>query len=409
MPYQRSLTIVAPVRAGAEGDVEVLLATMGDGVANGSVLDFGALENVHFARLFMAPRDGDAGLPASLILLADFEGSVDAQLERLATGQGAGIDRVFGHCVDYGGDRLAWLRRHVVKEAARYVNTPGRTVRQIRGEAALRDAIEAHLDANHWDGRGTAEVHAAVRAFVAGDVQLAWALGPAERPTLGERVKDKVHLVAIPLATLPFVPLLLLVAPFFAVVLRVHEKRDPAPHVVPSDEVVQELAALEDHVVQNPFTAIGRVKPSLFRRVTLRVILFYLGWAARHFFNRGNLSGVKTIHFARWVFIDGKQRMFFASNYDGSLESYMDDFIDKVAWGLNLVFSNGVAYPRTSWLVRGGAKDELAFKDYLRTHQVPTRVWYSAYEQLTAINIGANERIRAGLRGGDETGWVQSL
>jgi hypothetical protein len=34
--------------------------------------------------------------------------------------------------------------------------------------------------------------------------------------------------------------------------------------------------------------------------------------------------------------------MLFASNYDGSLESYMDDFINKVAWGLNLVFSNGV-------------------------------------------------------------------
>jgi hypothetical protein len=409
MPYQRSLTIVAPVRSGAEGDVEALLATMGDGVANGSVLDFGALENVHFARLFMAPVDRDAGLPASLILLTDFDGGADGQLVRLATAQGAGIDRVFGHCVDYSGDRLAWLRRHVVKEAARYVNTTGRTVRQIRGEAALRDAIEAHLDADRWDGRGPAEVLAAVHDLVAGDAQLAWALEPAERPTLGERVRDKAHLVTIPLVTLPFVPLLLIVAPFFAVILRVHEKRDPAPHVVPTDELVQELAALEDHVVQNPFTAIGHVKPSLFRRLTLQVILLYLDWAARHFFNRGNLSGVKTIHFARWVFIDDKQRMFFASNYDGSLESYMDDFIDKVSWGLNLVFSNGVGYPKTSWLIRGGAKDELAFKDYLRTHQAPTRVWYSAYEQLTAINIGANERIRAGLRGSDETEWVQSL
>ena len=123
--------------------------------------------------------------------------------------------------------------------------------------------------------------------------------------------------------------------------------------------------------------------------MTLRVILFYLGYAARHFFDRGNLSGVKTIHFARWVFIDDRQRMFFASNYDGSMESYMDDFIDKVAWGLNLVFSNGVGYPRTSWLVRGGAKDELAFKDYLRTHQIPTLVWYSAYDRLTALNVAA--------------------
>ena len=82
---------------------------------------------------------------------------------------------------------------------------------------------------------------------------------------------------------------------------------------------------------------------------------------------------MKTIHFARWVFLDDGRRVFFASNYDGSLESYMDDFIDKIAWGLNIVFSNGVGYPRTRWLVLDGARDELAFKDYLRLHQVPTR------------------------------------
>ena len=118
---------------------------------------------------------------------------------------------------------------------------------------------------------------------------------------------------------------------------------------------------------------------------------------------------MKTIHFARWVFLDGKRRMFFASNYDGSLESYMDDFIDKVAWGLNLVFSNGVGYPRARWLVFGGARDELAFKDYLRVHQVPVRVWYSAYGDLTALNIAQNERLRAGLRDGDALEWVQAL
>ena len=31
----------------------------------------------------------------------------------------------------------------------------------------------------------------------------------------------------------------------------------------------------------------------------------------------------------------------------------MDDFIDKVAWGLNIVFSNGFGYPRARWLVFG--------------------------------------------------------
>jgi hypothetical protein len=419
MPYQGSLTIVAPVREGAEHEVESLLEEMGDGVANGSVLDFGSI-GVHFARLMMAPAaTGRSGrrLPASLILLTDFDGPLDAHLDRLIRAAGAGIDRVFGSCVGYPAgqpserERHEFLQRHRVHEAARYVNTSGRTLGQIRQEAALRDALNAYLDdpAQAWDVADAEAVRASVREYVKDDPALAWALEPAERPGLAARVKDKVHLVAIPLLTLPFVPLLLLVLPFFAIALRVHEKRDEAPHEKPSEDVVHLLASLEDHVVQNPFTAIGHVKPSLFRRVTLRVILFYLGYAARHFFNRGNLSGVKTIHFARWVFIDDKERMFFASNYDGSLESYMDDFIDKVAWGLNLVFSNGLGYPRTNWLVFRGAKDELAFKDYLRTHQVPTRVWYSAYDRLTALNIAQNERIRAGLRGGDAATWVQSL
>ena len=120
-------------------------------------------------------------------------------------------------------------------------------------------------------------------------------------------------------------------------------------------------------------------------------------WSCVEGFRRADLTGVKTIHFARWVFQDDYRRLLFCSNYDGSLESYMDDFIDKVAWGLNAVFSNGVGYPRTRWLVLDGAKRELEFKDFLRRRQLPTQVWYQAYPQLTALNIENNARIRAAL------------
>lgn len=407
MPYQRALTIVAPVRAGARDELERLLATMGDGVANGSVLDFGSLSGLHFARL--AVVEEDMGLPASLILLTDVDVSAGKHLGELA--ELDGIDSLFSHCVGYAGsDRLDYLRRHTVKEQATYVNTTGRTASQIKQEAELRDAIEDFLDKSDWSGRDPGEVRRAVREHVQGDPALAWALDPAERPSRLARLREKLHLVAIPLLLLPLLPLLLLALPVFAIVLRLHERRDKAPHVKQKQSRILELAALEDHLVQNPFMAVGHVKPGRFRIVTLTAILFGLNFGTRHLFNRGNLSGVKSIHFARWVFIDGKRRMFFASNYDGSMESYMDDFIDKVAWGLNLVFSNGIGYPKTRWLVFGGARDELAFKDYLRVHQVPTRVWYSAYGDLTALNIAQNERIRAGLRGkANERTWVQSL
>src|SRR5437667_11659843 len=93
--------------------------------------------------------------------------------------------------------------------------------------------------------------------------------------------------------------------------------------------------------------------------------------STRHIYNHGSLTGVTTIHVARWIYLDDKRRLVFASSYDGSLESYMDDFIDKVAWGLNAVFSNGVGYPRTRWLVLGGARDDGAFKRILRRRQEP--------------------------------------
>ena len=62
----------------------------------------------------------------------------------------------------------------------------------------------------------------------------------------------------------------------------------------------------------------------------------------------------------------------------------MDDFINKVAWGLNLVFSNGVGYPRTRLADQARRAHEQKFKYFLRRHQLPTQVWYKAYPGLTA-------------------------
>ena len=157
----------------------------------------------------------------------------------------------------------------------------------------------------------------------------------------------------------------------------------------------------------------GPVKPGWVRRVTITGVLLAIDYVTRHVLNHENLAGVKTIHFARWVALDDWRRVIFASNYDGSLESYMDDFIDKVAFGLNASFSHGVGFPRTRWLFFEGARREEEFKDYLRVHQVPTPVWYSAYEALSAPNLANNALIRSGLWGpmsrADAAAWLQRL
>ena len=423
MAHQVALTLAATVRAGEVGSLKQLLATMGDGVANGAVVDFDALEGVHYARFLLVDEMTDLrGEPISPLLLymSDLDVSRERHLADLVDSASEGLDRLFGHCDDYPEtrrtreQRLTYLREHRVKEQAFYVNTIGGSTRQIRQEAELRDRLEAFLDsADDLRQQEPPEIRRAVQDHVAADTSLGWTRRPPARPDLGFRLRELAHLVGVPLLLLILSPLLLLAAPVFLVLLRKHERSDPAPHLKPAPERVQELAALEDHLAVNPFTALGLVKPGLFRRLTLTGVLYAINYVTRHVFNQGNLAGVKTIHFARWVFLDGKRRVVFASNYDGSLENYMDDFIDKIAWGLNIVFSNGFGYPRTRWLIADGARDELAFKDFLRLHQIPTRVWYSAYGSLTSANIANNERIRAGLHGdaGRDAAqrWLQTL
>ena len=410
------MTIAARVRPGETAGLRELLASMGDGVANGSVLDLGALTDVHFARLFLLEETTDLdgrAVPASLVYLADFDVSRDEHLSELAAAPG--LDEVFGRCEGYTGDRLDFLRAHAITEQARYVNRPGRGVAQIRREAELREAIECFLDGrtDHLEGLDPLAVRTEIVQFVEREPSLAWALEPEPPPPLGWRVREAVHFVAVPLGVLLISPLLVVASPFYAILLRRHERTDVAENLLPDEHTVQTLAALEDHVVQNPFTAIGFVKPGPFRRMTIVGVLNGIAFAVRHVFNRGSLAGVKTIHFARWVFVDEGRRVFFASNYDGSLESYMDDFIDQISWGLNIVFSNGHGFPKTRWLVLDGSRDELAFKHYLRRHQVPTYVWYSAYPRLTAANVAQNERIRNGLHGAmsreEAAKWLQLL
>jgi hypothetical protein len=179
--------------------------------------------------------------------------------------------------------------------------------------------------------------------------------------------------------------------------LRRLEKTDPELCFRGEARMAAELSAIEDHDVSNQFSAMGSLKPGRLRLLTTRFVLLLIDYFARHVYTRGRLARVRTIHFARWVFLDERQRIIFMSNYDGSLESYMDDFINKVGFGLNLVFSNGIGYPRTRFLIKDGSKDERKFKQYLRRHQLPTEVWYKAYPGLTAVELERNGRIRRGL------------
>jgi hypothetical protein len=406
---QRAVTVIARIRPNAVEDLERVLEGMGDGVANGKLIPFHELEQVHFARLFIVHGADDvagASIPPSLVLLSDIDGPLTRYLSDLVQSARDGLDRIFAHCEDYPAlseisddARVAFLKARTVNAQATYVNTIGRSVQQIRDEARLRGAIQDFLNrpGHNWSTTSHGEIHAAIREYVRQDPALEWARFPAAGLGRAHQVREALHRFGVPLVLILLSPAIIMGFPIWLVVLRIHERRDAAPRFKPDTAHVDRLASLEDHVVQNPFGAVGFLKPGRFRLFTARAVLWIVNYGTRHIYNKGQLTGVRTIHFARWVLIDDQRRLIFASNYDGSLDSYMDDFIDKVAWGLNAVFSNGVGYPKTDWLVFQGARDELAFKGFLRAHQIPTRVWYSAYPRLTARNIENNAAIRAGL------------
>jgi hypothetical protein len=403
---QSAVTIVTIVAPENQGPLQNLLESLGADPATNRLVPFERFPNVHFARWFILPAATDRqgiSYPTRLIFLADVDGSADAFILQLVGAVGDGLDSIYRHCENYPGRAglLGYLQHNSVSTAAAYVNTVGRTVQQVHQEAQLHDAIESFLDANATDLRGLPPrvVRARIQEFIEHEPALAWALQPPAKPDTAYVLGEGLQLGIVGAAGIILFPAILAVAPLYLAILRWHETHDVAYDVVPSDALIQRLAAQEDHGVQNPFASAGFLKPGLFRQLTGSVVLWGTNFLARHVLNHADLIGVKTIHFARWVFLDEKRRLFFASNYDGSLENYMDDFIDKIAWGLNIVFSNGVDYPETRFLVLDGAQNEQVFKRFNLTHQLVTPFWYAAYQGLTALNIENNARIRAGLFG----------
>jgi len=415
MTPQDRFLVVAPVAAGKEPALRALLHSMNaePGLADprNGVVPFAQFEALHFARLALLDDALQADLrahvveprrlPTCLVFIGDCDGPADAVLADLAQRAGPGLARIFAHCEGFaaGNELLAWMRAHQQPSAASFVNWVGRTVRQIREESALQRALAARVPRPPLAAPGEGErIRRELAAWVQSEVGAGrLALTPAAPTPLGWQLAKLANLVAVPLICILALPLLIVGAPLSVFRLRRREESDPELCPRPRSADLEALQELEDRDVTNQYTAIGAVKPGLFRRTLLTVLLVLTSFACRQIFTRGFLARVQTIHFAHWFFFDDKTRVVFVSNYDGSHQGYMDDFINKVGWGLNLLFSNGVGWPRTRWLVHGGSRIEQKFKYYQRRHQLPTQVWYKAYPGLALVELKRNHRIREGL------------
>ena len=398
------LSFISEVQPGRGAELNKLLQEMQRNLLQNPqpALNFPALKQLHFASLLVHE---DQGYPAILIFECNFDGEVQPFLNDLVQSSGAALNQIYGYCQGYAapssGDPAPlrnYLRGHIVKPSAYYIGNVGRSVERTLQEDGLRGNVESFLDDLVHQGHAGAApltVRQKMQAFVRSVPGLAWVANVAPRQTAGQRILPWIHIGLVAIIVLVLLPVLILPSIISLIILRWKET-DDVPQTTPANRE-HEKALLETELrpnsVQTHMSSITIVKPGPFRRWTLRIVLFLIELAARVSV-KGNLFGIATIHFAHWSLIDGGRRLVFLSNFDGSWENYLDDFIDKVSAGLTGVWSNTTGFPKTKFLFFEGTRNGPRFKATTRDKQTPTTVWYSAYPHLTVQNVDNNSAIR---------------
>ena len=390
-PRQQALTVVAPVRAEVRAGLSGALTALEPRVRE-------ALERVrtmHFGRfVLLAGKDGPA---SRLAFESNHDGDRDAHLAELARELAPFEDDLFGACEGYTrGDFARFAAAHALPAATYYLGHPGLGVDVVLNDAKVRDALGTILDGAERDGKVAGKTAREIRALLLEELGDGLTLGPVDR-----------GLPAQPWATLWFygvvtvgVVLLAVAALPIALLVERRERATEAPRqlLAEDDPRLDAITLREDAFALNGFTHHVPLRPGLFRKAALSAVLWFLDEARRNIAYTGTLGGISSIHFARWVVLDDDTVLFF-SNYDGSWESYLGDFVDKAHAYLSAVWTNTKWFPDTTALIKGGASRESLFKRWTRTFQVENQIWYSAYPHLTVTNVLNNAAVREGAAG----------
>jgi Dyp-type peroxidase family len=265
--------------------------------------------------------------------------------------------------------------------------------------AALAAVITAGLVANHRRVVGWLLVAAAMAAVV-----IAGWLAYTHWEAVGEAVTvviAKLGALAVALAVGVGATFLIWLVPaiIFLGVLYWYEKHDAIDERTAPLDHIEAIAKKENApgYAQNHITAVTLMKPGGFRKLTLALTLWVIGKEIQYWFRPGFVLNMGTIHYAKWFRLPGTEMMLFLANYDGSWQSYLEDFVTKAHEGQSAVWSHGKGFPKTRLLVFGGAADGDRFKRWVRRQQIVTQFWYSRFPHLTTDQVRNNALIHDGL------------
>lgn len=406
MKRHGALTLALPIKPGQKDNLVAQCAVF----ERENTLALEKVTGLHFARFVVLDAGTDAGgkpYAEHLIFSSNYDLPRDGHLKELIEHSGSALWELLSFCEEapqgvFNADRLFdFLQSHNYEASTFYVGVGLRSVAQIRNENLLRHEIVRFIDANRkeLETRDAKSIRKSIVQHIQAQPRFEWARKKAKGRTLGENIVFYGRFVI----ALPFVLVLLpIIIPFLIIwilLLWIQELRDIDGAGEVDREHIRTLVDRETQLVQAQFSAAGNVKLGFIRRNTMRFLLWLTNQLAPLIFAKGKLSGIPTVHFARWLLIHDKKFMVFLSNYDGNSETYLRDFINIAAKQLTLLFTHTIGYPKTRLLIFGGARDANGFMDWARKNQVVTNIWYNANPDVSIKNIWNNGEVRAGLYG----------
>ena len=377
----QTLTVLASIRRGEEDALRAVMRPIGDDIRGTKTestarprIEFSRSSRIHFARFGILPDPERGHNRARLLYSANYDGSFDDHLAELIAIT-SDLDAIWRHCEGYAGAEQfdAFVRARMVAPHAYYIAFRNETA------ASICDAVTRKRHTGAARGNRPGGIDATIQRL-----RRALPIG-----------RDLVRAVARCGFVNVFRGSQLIVAslgryPLFRLSNWLTGNRMPRRHsryssVPLENRVARVVGGLppsfrEDVVAQNQLTLLTTIAPGGADRV--RAVMAAIDSYAKRLSPPGSLVGVSTIHFVKWTIIDEGRRLLMISDYDGSWESYIDEFAEMILSGLDAIWTTAEGYPRD------GARDVPAFKRFLRSHQVPSEIFFSAYPDATVLNIG---------------------
>lgn len=384
------------LKPGNDDAAKALLNKGGNPQLKEEFFAFSKLPTVHFSRWLYVPSSESS--KSSICYSGNVNGTKEQHFKDLVATFPEELDKILNLCEGYPASknitdkqRISFLKTHFIKTPGFYAGSPNRTPKQIHDEANLHEHVRLFVHKNRGVWKSSKEAFEAIQNHLANDPQWDWARKHYELPK-----KNWFMIVLLLLLVVAILPIYLL-----AVVL-IHffyELRAKPFGITVNELPLDHLAVLkdqEDKIYQNQLSQIFELKGGL-RKLMLKFMLWLTNLAAKYFFVDGQLMGTPTIHFARWVIIDEGKRFLFFSNFDGSFDEYLGDFVDNNGWGLNAIYGASKGYPRTFFMFGQGSYKILEFMGWGRKTQIPTQIWYSAYPYYGLQQVVSKTELRVGL------------